>query len=115
MPGPSIDGDFPPERFTKSPRSRWRRAMVSRPRSYCAWQPAARDHRYQRSMWDATGRWVITFNGEIYNHYALRLELERLGCLFRRLIYLSEVMKRAARKLPVLTRIADSVFVTSVR
>jgi asparagine synthase (glutamine-hydrolysing) len=34
-------------------------------------------------MSDATGRWVITFNGEIYNYQALRLELERLGCVFR--------------------------------
>ena len=34
-------------------------------------------------MSDATGRWVISFNGEIYNHRALRSELERLGCVFR--------------------------------
>ena len=34
-------------------------------------------------MSDATGRWVITFNGEIYNYRALRAELERLGCVFR--------------------------------
>ena len=34
-------------------------------------------------MSDATGRWVISFNGEIYNYRALRLELERLGCVFR--------------------------------
>ena len=33
-------------------------------------------------MWDATGRWVITFNGEIYNYRALRIELEQLGCVF---------------------------------
>ena len=33
-------------------------------------------------MSDATGRWVISFNGEIYNYRALRLELERLGCVF---------------------------------
>ena len=33
-------------------------------------------------MSDATGRWTITFNGEIYNYRALRLELERLGCMF---------------------------------
>jgi asparagine synthase (glutamine-hydrolysing) len=33
-------------------------------------------------MSDATGRWVISFNGEIYNYRALRLELERLGCIF---------------------------------
>jgi glutamine phosphoribosylpyrophosphate amidotransferase len=30
-------------------------------------------------MTDATGRWVITFNGEIYNYRELRLELERRG------------------------------------
>src|ERR1700730_10223262 len=30
-------------------------------------------------MTDATGRWVITFNGEIYNYRELRLELERCG------------------------------------
>ena len=34
-------------------------------------------------MRDASGRWVITFNGEIYNYRALRAELERLGCVFR--------------------------------
>ncbi len=34
-------------------------------------------------MADATGRWVISFNGEIYNYRALRSELERLGCSFR--------------------------------
>ena len=34
-------------------------------------------------MSDATGRWVISFNGEIYNYRALRQELERLGCVFR--------------------------------
>ena len=34
-------------------------------------------------MSDATGRWVISFNGEIYNYRAVRAELERLGCVFR--------------------------------
>src|SRR3974390_17911 len=34
-------------------------------------------------MVDATGRWVISFNGEIYNYRALRAELENLGCAFR--------------------------------
>jgi glutamine phosphoribosylpyrophosphate amidotransferase len=34
-------------------------------------------------MSDATGRWVISFNGEIYNHCALRSELESLGCVFQ--------------------------------
>ena len=34
-------------------------------------------------MSDATGRWTISFNGEIYNYRALRLELEQLGCVFR--------------------------------
>src|ERR1700688_779951 len=33
-------------------------------------------------MSDATGRWVISFNGEIYNYRALRLELEGAGCIF---------------------------------
>ena len=33
-------------------------------------------------MRDATGRWVISFNGEVYNYRALREELERLGCVF---------------------------------
>ena len=33
-------------------------------------------------MTDATGRWVISFNGEIYNYRALRQELDRLGCAF---------------------------------
>jgi asparagine synthase (glutamine-hydrolysing) len=34
-------------------------------------------------MCDATGRWVISFNGEVYNYRALRRELEGLGCVFR--------------------------------
>ena len=33
-------------------------------------------------MSDATGRWVISFNGEIYNYRALRSELEAVGCVF---------------------------------
>lgn len=33
-------------------------------------------------MSDATGRWVITFNGEIYNYRELRRELEALGRRF---------------------------------
>ena len=33
-------------------------------------------------MSDATGRWRISFNGEIYNYRALRLELESLGRIF---------------------------------
>jgi asparagine synthase (glutamine-hydrolysing) len=33
-------------------------------------------------MSDATGRWVITFNGEIYNYRAVRDQLERLGSTF---------------------------------
>src|SRR5687767_7858610 len=33
-------------------------------------------------MSDATGRWIISFNGEIYNYRALRVELQRLGCNF---------------------------------
>ena len=34
-------------------------------------------------MSEASGRWTVTFNGEIYNYRALRHELERLGCVFR--------------------------------
>jgi asparagine synthase (glutamine-hydrolysing) len=34
-------------------------------------------------MWDATRRWVISFNGEIYNYRSLREELEHLGCIFQ--------------------------------
>lgn len=34
-------------------------------------------------MQDADGRYVITFNGEIYNYRELRAELEALGCRFR--------------------------------
>src|SRR5205809_1773009 len=33
-------------------------------------------------MSDATGRWTITFNGEIYNYRELRHELERLSYVF---------------------------------
>jgi asparagine synthase (glutamine-hydrolysing) len=34
-------------------------------------------------MADATDRWVITFNGEIYNYRGLRTALEKRGCVFR--------------------------------
>jgi asparagine synthase (glutamine-hydrolysing) len=34
-------------------------------------------------MSDATGRWTISFNGEIYNYRALKSELEHAGCIFR--------------------------------
>src|SRR5690349_13085984 len=34
-------------------------------------------------MCDTSGRWVISFNGEIYNYRALRKELEQLGCAFK--------------------------------
>lgn len=34
-------------------------------------------------MVSAEGRWVVAFNGEIYNHKALRTELEALGHHFR--------------------------------
>jgi asparagine synthase (glutamine-hydrolysing) len=34
-------------------------------------------------MFDATGRWVVSFNGEIYNYRSLREELEGLGCLLK--------------------------------
>ncbi len=33
-------------------------------------------------MFDSTGRWAITFNGEIYNYRELRRELQQLGCRF---------------------------------
>src|SRR5215470_12379182 len=33
-------------------------------------------------MCDASGRWVISFNGEIYNYRSLREELEQLGRVF---------------------------------
>lgn len=36
----------------------------------------------RQPMSDASGRWMISFNGEIYNYRALRLELERVGCAF---------------------------------
>ncbi|MFH1986432.1 MAG: asparagine synthase (glutamine-hydrolyzing) [Pseudomonadota bacterium] len=34
-------------------------------------------------MLSADGRYVIVFNGEIYNHLDLRADLEKLGCRFR--------------------------------
>jgi asparagine synthase (glutamine-hydrolysing) len=34
-------------------------------------------------MSDASGRWWITYNGEVYNHRELRTELEALGHAFR--------------------------------
>lgn len=37
----------------------------------------------QQPMTSADGRWVITFNGEVYNHRELRADLEREGVAFR--------------------------------
>jgi asparagine synthase (glutamine-hydrolysing) len=34
-------------------------------------------------MSDASGRWWLVFNGEIYNYLELRAELQQLGCSFR--------------------------------
>ena len=34
----------------------------------------------RQPMISADGRWVITYNGEIYNHAALRAELDATGC-----------------------------------
>ncbi len=34
-------------------------------------------------MISADGRWVVTYNGEIYNFRELRQELEEAGCRFR--------------------------------
>ena len=36
----------------------------------------------RQPMNDTSGRWVISFNGEIYNHKELRAELQTLGCTF---------------------------------
>jgi asparagine synthetase B (glutamine-hydrolysing) len=33
-------------------------------------------------MTDLNRRWVVAFNGEIYNHQVLRAELETRGCIF---------------------------------
>jgi asparagine synthase (glutamine-hydrolysing) len=37
----------------------------------------------KQPMRSASGRYVVIFNGEIYNFRALRAHLERLGCVFR--------------------------------
>src|SRR5262245_45286812 len=39
--------------------------------------------RGAQPMQSADGRFVVTFNGEIYNYRALRSELETQGCVFR--------------------------------
>ena len=41
------------------------------------------DHRAAQPMPDATGRYVISFNGEIYNFRDLRRQLEHTGVDFR--------------------------------
>lgn len=41
------------------------------------------DHRAAQPMPDATGRYVISFNGEIYNFRDLRRQLEQTGVAFR--------------------------------
>lgn len=37
----------------------------------------------QQPMWDASERYCITYNGEIYNHHALRRELEKKSVSFK--------------------------------
>jgi asparagine synthase (glutamine-hydrolysing) len=37
----------------------------------------------RQPMYDSSGRYLITFNGEIYNYYEVRRELERYGVTFR--------------------------------
>ena len=39
--------------------------------------------RGNQPMWDDTGRFCITYNGEIYNYRKLRSDLEAEGCKFR--------------------------------
>ena len=60
----------------------------------CAWQNAGLAHRRlaivdpdngQQPMSDASGRYVISFNGEIFNHVELRGELEAKGVRLRTL------------------------------
>src|SRR5437868_2885807 len=41
------------------------------------------DARANQPMVSHDGRFAITFNGEIYNHHALRRELAALGVAFR--------------------------------
>jgi asparagine synthase (glutamine-hydrolysing) len=38
--------------------------------------------RGAQPMTDGSGRWTVTFNGEIYNYKELRAELEQVGCRF---------------------------------
>ena len=37
------------------------------------------DPRSSQPMIDLSGRWVVTYNGEIYNYREIRSELENLG------------------------------------
>jgi asparagine synthase (glutamine-hydrolysing) len=39
--------------------------------------------RSNQPIWDASGRYCIVFNGEIYNYKELRKELQDAGCQFR--------------------------------
>ena len=40
-------------------------------------------HRAAQPMVDGSGRYVITYNGEIYNYIEIREELKQLGVSFR--------------------------------
>ncbi len=41
------------------------------------------DARSNQPLWDASGRFAVVFNGEIYNYKQLRAELEAAGASFR--------------------------------
>jgi asparagine synthase (glutamine-hydrolysing) len=61
-------------------------------------------------MWDAAGEVVIAFNGEIYNHRELRVELERDGFPFRSASDTEVILNLYRRDGPALLQKLNGIF-----
>lgn len=61
-------------------------------------------------MADASGRWTLVYNGEIYNHLALRAELEAQGHRFRSSSDTEVLVELLAREGPACLARLDGIF-----